>query len=62
MEKLYWGRKYQGRRAGKKERMTIKVVDTTLGGDVIVRRRGYSDMAMEQDEFLEFVSRAKDIT
>lgn len=60
MERLYRGRKYRGRQKGKQ--ITFLVVDTTLGGDVIIRRRGYSDTTMKQGEFMEFVSRAKDIT
>jgi len=61
MQKLYVGRKYRGKLRSKNKRITFTVVDVTLGGDVMIRRRGYSDTVMEQDDFLEFVAWAKDM-
>lgn len=43
MQKLYVGRKYRGKLRSKNKRITFTVVDVTLGGDVMIRRRGYSD-------------------
>jgi hypothetical protein len=60
METLYVGRVYKGRHA--RSTLTIHVVDVNLRGDPVVRNRLRGSWVMEQRRFLEFVSRAKDIT
>lgn len=61
MQKEYLGRKFKGKLKGKQR--TIKVVDITLGGDVVVaRRRGFcgGEECLEQEAFLKFVKEAKE--
>jgi hypothetical protein len=58
-QRLYVGRKYRGRVEG--IQITLTVVDVTLGGDPVIRRRGYGDTRWDQSFFEEFASRAKEI-
>ncbi len=59
LEKLYVGKKYVGKNEGRQ--VTFKVVDTTLGGGLVICRRGYQDETVSQDWFLKFISKARQV-
>lgn len=56
---LYVGKKYRG--VLNEKRVTLRVIDVTLGADVVIRRRSRGESVVQQVKFLSFVKTAKEI-
>ena len=56
---LYVGKKYRGTLDEKQ--VTLRVIDVTLGADVVIRRRSRGESLVQQSKFLEFMKTAKEL-
>lgn len=56
------GRKLRGVMDGLQQKtVTLRVVDVTFGGDVVIHRRSYGQFTISQELFLKFAETAKDV-
>jgi len=58
---IYTNKKYKGLDPQDNKHKTIKIIDCTLGGDLIIYRRIYGRDKWKQERFLQFLKKAKEI-
>lgn len=59
VQSRFVGKKFRRRRWG--STITLRVIDSTLGGDVITKRRGCQDEHWKQEQFLDWVTGATEL-